>query len=105
LIRHGAIILGLSNKIMVVKVSESLLSQVEVQFSYSQVPSLELTLDGQLLFPGKGMRNFNGWNFTEGSPVMTAYIEIEWTPVFYPRKKKHSMISLFSKHCRRQCSN
>ena len=67
-----------SNKIMIVKVPESFMHQVE------------------LLFPGKGMINYNGWNFTAGSPVSTAYIEVEWTPVFYPRKKKYSIIKPYS---------
>jgi hypothetical protein len=85
-----------SNKIMIVKVPESFMHQVEMLFSYTPVPSLEFSLDYQLLFPGKGMINYNGWNFTAGSPVSTAYIEVEWTPVFYPRKKKYSIIKPYS---------
>jgi len=81
---------------MIVKVPESFMHQVEMLFSYTPVPSLEFSLDYQLLFPGKGMINYNGWNFTAGSPVSTAYIEVEWTPVFYPRKKKYSIIKPYS---------
>jgi hypothetical protein len=83
-----------SNRIMPVKVPPSLLHQVEVLFSYSPVPSVALSLDYQLLFPGAGMVNYNGWNFNPGSPVSTAYIEAEWTPLFLPRhKKKHLVLS------------
>jgi hypothetical protein len=85
-----------SNKIMIVKVPASLIHQIEVLFSYTPIPSLELSLDYQLLFPGKGMINYNGWNFNPGSPVSSAYVEIEWTPVFYPRKRKHSTVKPYS---------
>ncbi|MCX6287918.1 MAG: alginate export family protein [Bacteroidetes bacterium] len=81
-----------SNKIMIVKVPESFMHQVEVLFSYTPVPSLEISLDYQMLFPGKGMINYNGWNFTAGSPVTSAYIEVEWTPIFYPRNKRSSIL-------------
>jgi len=77
-----------SLRIMVVKVPKSFLHQAEITFTYSPLHTLALTFDYQLLFPGAAMTNFNGWNFKPGIPVSAAYIEIEWTPVFYPRKKK-----------------
>jgi len=85
-----------SNKIMIVKVPTSFMHQVELLFTYNPIPSLALSLDYQLLFPGKGMINYNGWNFTAGSPVSTAYIEVEWTPDFFPRKKKSSILKPYS---------
>ncbi|MEI7492491.1 MAG: alginate export family protein [Bacteroidota bacterium] len=80
-----------SFRIEVVKVPKSFLHQAEITFTYSPVHTLELTLDYQLLFPGAAMTNFNGWNFKPGIPISAAYIEMEWTPVFFPRKKKHSL--------------
>ena len=78
-----------SSKIIIKKVPESFLHQAEITFTYSPVHNIELTLDYQLLFPGAGMKNFNGWKFSAGTPVTAAYIEVEWTPDFYPRKKKN----------------
>ncbi len=78
-----------SLRIEIMKVPLSFMHQAEVTFTYTPVPAIVLTLDYQLLFPGAAMANYNGWNFNPGVPVSTAYIEIEWTPVFYPRKKRH----------------
>ena len=83
-------------KILIEKVPRSFLHQAEITFTYSPIHNLEFTLDYQLLFPGAGMMNFNGWNFTPGSPVSASYIEVEWTPVFYPRKKKHTMVAPYA---------
>ena len=85
-----------SLRIMVVKVPKGLLHQAEITFTYSPVHTLALTLDYQLLFPGAAMRNYNGWNFKTNIPVSAAYIEVEWTPVFYPRKKKPVKIQPWS---------
>ena len=85
-----------SLKILIEKVPRSFLHQAEITFTYSPIHNLEFTLDYQLLFPGAGMMNFNGWNFTPGSPVSASYIEVEWTPVFYPRKKKHTMVAPYA---------
>ena len=80
-----------SNRYCIVKVPSSFLHQADVLFTYTPVPSLELNLDYELLFPGDGMKNYDGWNFIPGSPVTYAYIELEWTPVFLPHgNKKHS---------------
>jgi len=78
-----------SLKFMIKEVPGSFLHQAELTFTYSPIHNIELTLDYQLLFPGAAMMNYNGWNFNPGSPVSAAYIEVEWVPVFYPRKKKH----------------
>lgn len=80
-----------SLKITIVDVPKSLLHQAELTFTYNPVPAVTLTLDYQLLFPGTGMKNYGGWNFSPGTPVSSAYIEVEWTPVFYPHKKRHAV--------------
>jgi len=81
-----------SNRFMIVRVNPSFLHQAELTLTYTPIPSLEITLDYSLLFPGEGMKNYNGWNFTSGSPVSFSYLEIEWTPVFYPSGKKKKII-------------
>jgi Alginate export len=84
-----------SLSIQVVKVPKSLMHQAELTFTYSPVHTIALTFDYQLLFPGAAMKNYNGWNINPGIPVSAAYIEIEWTPVFYPRKRKPREIQLW----------
>jgi len=85
-----------SMRILVVKVPQSFLHQAEVTFTYSPINTIALTLDYQLLFPGAGMMNYNGWNFNPGSPVSAAYIEVEWKPALYPRKKKNAVLLRYS---------
>ena len=85
-----------SGKFIFVKVPRSFLHQVEVLFTYTPTHSLELSLDYQLLFPGTAMMHYKGWNFNPGSPVSTAYIEVDWYPDLYPRKKKNKTLQPYT---------
>jgi hypothetical protein len=82
-----------SSAIVLVKVPPTLMQEGDIKITWLPLKTLEINLFYSLIFPGPGMKNYNGWGFNQNKPVSYSYLEIEWTPVIYPfRKKKHSML-------------
>jgi hypothetical protein len=72
-----------STKLVTEKLSSTLLQEGDLTLTWVPLKNLEITLYYSLIFPGPGMKTYNGWEFSAKNPVSYSYLEVDWTPVFW----------------------
>jgi len=77
-----------SGKYVVEKISSSLIHEADLLFTFTPVESLEIDLNYSLLFPGRSLSAFNGWNTNGNNMFSYAYLEVDFSPTLLGPKTK-----------------
>lgn len=80
-----------STKVRLEKVDPTMMQEGDVKLTWMPLRNLEVDLFYSLIFPGPGMQNMNGWDFSPKNPVSYAYLEVDWTPVFLTRNNRKTL--------------